>query len=66
MIIDHGDDPFALALDIGHPLVIRDVGTDCIANAFRAYSFGATGWTSVTGDLNHDGRRKTGVTNGQP
>ena len=36
-----------------------DAGTD------KVYSFGAPGWTPVTGDWNGDGRTKIGVSNGQ-
>ena len=36
VIVDHRDDAFPQSLDIGHPLVIRDVRADRVADTFRA------------------------------
>jgi len=35
------------------------------ASSDKAYSFGAPGWITVTGDWNNDGKTDIGVTNGQ-
>ena len=32
----HGNNPFAFTLDIRHPLIIGDVGPDCIADTLIA------------------------------
>src|SRR5665647_3921860 len=35
MIVYHGYHTFTFTFHIGHPFVIRDVGTDSVANTFR-------------------------------